>query len=223
MKKILYILLFVMIMFTASCELPSTSGTNNDNNNNNNTNQDSSLDGIDISKYEMPQTGFLHDGHTLTQLEEVMKMVIMDGTFVYDKHLNSIGYKYVLDSYDKTTIYAFYHLSELRIMHLTVIGKTAHLTYVKIFDNTDEFSLAHKILYYSGYRQDFYSIMNCEKSLFDVNYVGEFELYRGYNTSDKQTMTTLMLNNTDQMFNLMNETIEEKLSYKLNLFGFSNY
>jgi hypothetical protein len=220
MKKLLYILVFVMIIFTASCELPST-GNNIDNNNNNN--QDSSLDGIDISKYEMPQTGFLHDGHTLTELEEVMKMVIMDGTFVYDKHLNSIGYKYVLDSYDTTTIYAFYHLSELRIMHLTMQGKIAHITYVKIFDDVDEFSIANKILYYSGRKQDFYAIMNCEKALFDVNYVGEYELYRGYNTSDKQTMTSLMLNNTNQMFNLMNDKLEDKLNYKLNLFGFSNY
>ena len=50
--------------------------------------------------------------------------------------------------YEKTTIYAFYHLSELRIMHLTMQGKIAHITYVKIFDDVDEFSIANKILYY---------------------------------------------------------------------------
>ena len=219
MKKLIYVLLFVLVIFTTSCNIE----TPNNNNNNDNNNQDSSLDGIDISKYEMPQTGFLHDGHELTQLEEVMKFVIMDGTFVYDKHLNSIGYKYVLDEYEKTTIYAFYHLSELRIMHLTMQGKVAHMTYVKILDNQEVFSIAHKILYYSGRRQDFYAIMNCEKDLFNLDYVGEYELYRGYNTSDKETITNLMINNTDQLFMLMNNAIEEKLNYKLNLFGFTNY
>lgn len=219
MKKLLYILLFVLVMFTTACNVE----TPNNNNNNDNNNQDSSLDGIDISKYEMPQTGFLHDGHKLTELEEVMKFVIMDGTFVYDKHLNSIGYKYVLDEYEKTTIYAFYHLSELRIMHLTMQGKVAHMTYVKIFDDEDGFSIAHKILYYSGRRQDFYAIMNCEKALFNLDYVGEYELYRGYNTSDKETITNLMIENADQLCTLMSNAIEEKLNYKLSLFGFTNY
>ena len=58
MKKIIVIIfLMVCSLFIASCDV----------NNNNNQTQDPSLDGIDISKYEMPQTDFLNDGHTLTK------------------------------------------------------------------------------------------------------------------------------------------------------------
>ena len=76
MKKIIVIIfLMVCSLFIASCDV----------NSNNNQNQDPSLDGIDISKYEMPQTEFLNDGHSLTKLEEVMKLIILDGEFCYEK------------------------------------------------------------------------------------------------------------------------------------------
>ena len=176
MRKIIVIIfLMVCSLFIASCDV----------NNNNNQTQDPSLDGIDISKYEMPQTDFLNDGHTLTKLEEVMKFIILEGEFCYDKHLNSIGYKYILEeSYDEV-LYAFYHLSELRIIYLTTVGKVAHTSYFKLSDDED-FSICHKIQYYSGRRQDFLAIMPCVKAEFNASYLGEYELYRGHNTQTKE-------------------------------------
>lgn len=214
MKRIILIVFIVICgLFICSCE------TNNSNNNNNN--QDSSLDGIDISKYEMPQTEFLNDGHELTKLEEIMKLVIMEGTFVYDKHLNSIGYKYILEeSYDEI-LYAYYHLSELRVMYLTTVGKVAHMSYFKLTDDSDMFTICHKIQYYSGRRQDFYAIMNCEKALFNLDYLTEYELYRGYNTATKDEVNTKIVNQNYKLLQLFNEATLKEINISLSEFGFN--
>ena len=53
-------------------------------------------------------------------------------TFVYDKNLNSIGYKLELEKEASTTLYAYYSVSELRIIYLEMQGKVAHSTYFKL-------------------------------------------------------------------------------------------
>ena len=159
MKRILLVLFAVFcVMMIASCDTTTNPGNNT---------QDPSLDGIDISKFEMPQTEFMHDGHELSKLEEVFKLVIEKGTFVYDKNLNSIGYKLELKKEASTTIYAYYSVSELRIIYLEMQGKVAHSTYFKLDDQADTFAMCHKIQYFSGRRQDFLGIMNYNRIDFD--------------------------------------------------------
>ena len=126
MKKIvLIIFMLVFALCICSCD-------NSTNNNDDDKKQDSSLDGIDLSLYEMPQTEFLQDGHTLTRLEEVMKFVIFEGTFIYERHLNSIGYRYILEETEDSMLYAYYWIDELRLVHLTMVEKVAHMSYIKI-------------------------------------------------------------------------------------------
>ena len=211
MKKIIVIIfLMVCSLFIASCDV----------NSNNNQNQDPSLDGIDISKYEMPQTEFLNDGHSLTKLEEVMKLIILDGEFCYEKNLNSIGYKYILkESYDEI-LYAFYHLSELRIIYLTTVGKVAHTSYFKLNDE-EAFSICHKIQYFSGRRQDFLAIMPCEKEEFNASYLGEYELYRGYNTQSKEEINKKIIEQNYEIMSLFNDLIKKELNISLSEFGFN--
>ena len=209
MKKTIFIIVMLFcVLFIASCE-----------NNNSNT-QDPSLDGIDISKFEMPQTEFLHDGHKLTKLEEVMKLVIEDGTFVYDKYLNSIGYKYILEETYDTFSYAYYSINELRIIYLEVKGKIAHSSYFKLTDQEDMFSICHKIQYFSGRRQDFLAVMNCKRSLFDETYLGEYELYRGYNTSSKEEVTSKLISSCNNLLVKFNEFTTSKINISLSDFGF---
>lgn len=211
MKKIIVlIVMLVCFMFATSC----------DQNNNNNNNQDPSLDGIDITKFEKPQTAFLHDGHKLTKLEEVMKLVIEEGTFVYDKYLNTIGYRYILEESYDTILYAYYSVSELRIIYLELQGKVAHSSYIKLTNKETMFSICHKIQYFSGRRQDFFAVMNCERSLFDENYLGEYELYRGYNTSSKDEVTSKLITRCNTLLVKFNELTKEKINISLSEFGF---
>ncbi len=214
MKKTLYIIvMLICFLFIASCE------STNNNNNNNNNNQDPSLDGIDISKFEMPQTEFMYDGHTLTKLEEVMKLVITEGTFCYDKYLISIGYKYVLEESDKTILYAYYSVDELRLIYLETQGKIAHSSYFKLTDDED-FSICHKIQYFNPRRQDFLAVMNCDKALYNEDYIGEYELYRGYNSLTTEEVTTKITNQNYQLFDLFNQVTTEKINISLSEFGF---
>lgn len=214
MKKTLFIFaMLICFLMIASCDV---------NNPNNNTPQDPSLDGIDISKYEMPQTEFLHDGHKLSKLEEVMKFVIEEGTFVYDKYLNSIGYKYTLEETYDTFSYAYYSVSELRIIYLEVKGKVAHSSYFKLSDKEDMFSICHKIQYFSGRRQDFLAVMNCERASFDENYLGQYELYRGYNTSSKEEVTTKLINSCNDLMVNFDAVITSKINISLSEFGFKS-
>lgn len=213
--------MLVCVLGICSCDNINIGNNNNDDENNgNNNNQDSSLDGIDLSLYEMPQTEFLRDGHTLTRLEEVMKFVIFEGTFIYEKHLNSIGYRYILEETNDSMLYAYYWIDELRLVHLKIDGKVAHMSYVKLTDSSDFVTICHKIQYYSGKRQDFYAIMNCERALFDNDYVGEYELYRGDNTQTETEITKKVVSQNYNLLQKFNSVITEKISISLTEFGY---
>lgn len=215
MKKIvLIIFMLVFALCICSCD-------NSTNNNDDDKKQDSSLDGIDLSLYEMPQTEFLQDGHTLTRLEEVMKFVIFEGTFIYERHLNSIGYRYILEETEDSMLYAYYWIDELRLVHLTTVGKVAHMSYIKLTETSDNLTVCHKIQYYSGWRQDFYAIMNCERAKFDSNYVGEYDLYRGYTTQSKEEITTKVVSQNYNLLNKFNAIITEKINIILTEFGYN--
>lgn len=213
MKKILFILFAVFcVMMIASCDTTNNPGNNT---------QDPSLDGIDISKFEMPQTEFMHDGHELSKLEEVFKLVIEKGTFVYDKNLNSIGYKLELEKEASTTLYAYYSVSELRIIYLEMQGKVAHSTYFKLDDQGDTFAMCHKIQYFSGRRQDFLGIMNYNRIDFDGVKLGEYELYRGYNTQSEAIINNKILTQGIKLVTLFNEKTTSEINISLSEFGFN--
>ncbi len=213
MKRILLVLFAVFcVMMIASCDTTTNPGNNT---------QDPSLDGIDISKFEMPQTEFMHDGHELSKLEEVFKLVIEKGTFVYDKNLNSIGYKLELKKETSTTIYAYYSVSELRIIYLEMQGKVAHSTYFKLDDQADTFAMCHKIQYFSGRRQDFLGIMNYNRIDFDGVKLGEYELYRGYNTQTESIITNKILTQVNTLITLFNEKTTSEINISLSEFGFN--
>lgn len=213
MKRILLVLFAVFcVMMIVSCDTTTNPGNNT---------QDPSLDGIDISKFEMPQTEFMHDGHELSKLEEVFKLVIEKGTFVYDKNLNSIGYKLELKKEASTTIYAYYSVSELRIIYLEMQGKVAHSTYFKLDDQADTFAMCHKIQYFSGRRQDFLGIMNYNRIDFDGVKLGEYELYRGYNTQTESVITNKILTQGNTLITLFNEKTTTEINISLSEFGFN--
>lgn len=213
MKRILLVLFAVFcVMMIVSCDTTTNPGNNT---------QDPSLDGIDISKFEMPQTEFMHDGHELSKLEEVFKLVIEKGTFVYDKNLNSIGYKLELKKEASTTIYAYYSVSELRIIYLEMQGKVAHSTYFKLDDQADTFAMCHKIQYFSGRRQDFLGIMNYNRIDFDGVKLGEYELYRGYNTQSKEEINKKIIEQNYEIMSLFNDLIKKELNISLSEFGFN--
>lgn len=213
MKRILLVLFAVFcVMMIESCDTTINPGNNT---------QDPSLDGIDISKFEMPQTEFMHDGHELSKLEEVFKLVIEKGTFVYDKNLNSIGYKLELKKESSTTIYAYYSVSELRIIYLEMQGKVAHSTYFKLDDQADTFAMCHKIQYFSGRRQDFLGIMNYNRIDFDGVKLGEYELYRGYNTQTESVITNKILTQGNTLITLFNEKTTSEINISLSEFGFN--
>lgn len=216
MKKII-LFLFMLVCFLCICSCENTGNSNNENNNNS---QDSSLDGIDLSQYEKPQTEFLHDGHTLTRLEEVMKFVIFEGTFIYEKHLNSIGYRYILEESSDSMLYAYYWINELRLVHLEMVGRVAHISYIKLTETSESLTICHKIQYYSGWRQDFYAIMNCERALFNNDYVGEYILYRGYNKQTEAEITTKVVTQNYNLLQKFNAVITEKINISLTEFGY---
>lgn len=220
-KFILIVVMFIFTILVCSCEISLDNNDDNKNNNNGNNNQDSSLDGIDLSLYEMPQTEFLQDGHTLTRLEEVMKFVIFEGAFIYEKHLNSIGYRYILEETKDSMLYAYYWIDELRLVHLTMVGKAAHMSYIKLTESSDTLTVCHKIQYYSVRRQDFYAIMNCERALFNIGYVGEYELYRGDNTQTTEEITTKVVSQNYNLLNKFNAVITEKINISLTEFGYN--
>lgn len=219
MKKIILIFFMIICLLGIwSCE--NTDNNNDNNNNNNNNNQDSSLDGVDLSKYEMPQTDFLYDGHTLTRFEEVMKFVIFEGTFIYEKYLNSIGYRYILEESNDSMLYAYYCVNELRLIHIKVVGKVVNMSYVKLSEFNDSMTICHKIQYNSGWRQDFYAIMNCERALFDNEYIGEYELYRGYCNTIEAEITSLIVSQNYYLLQKFNSVITEKINISLSEFGY---
>ena len=191
--------------------------------NNQDGNNDNLLDGIDISKYEMPQTDFLKDGHTLSKTEELMKYVIENGEFVYDPYSDGIGYKLMLAEDGDITRYAFYSINFLRISEVEASRRTFNTSYVKISnDDTDEFNLMHKIVY-NSYRDDFYAIMKGTKSTFNRKFIGEYDLYRGYITSSQSEVTTKLESAIDRLFNEFNEKIGSKVNITLKDIGFTNY
>ena len=218
MKKTILIF-FILICILGICSCDNTDSGNNNNDDTNNK-QDSSLDGIDLSKYEMPQTGFMYDGHTLSKFEEVMKFVILDGTFIYEKYLNSIGYRYILEESNDEMLYAYYCVNELRLIHIKVYGKVVNMSYVKLTDTSDSMTVCYKIQYNSGWRQDFYAIMNCERSLFDNEYVGEYELYRGYCNATESEITSLIVSQNFDLLQKFNSVITEKINISLSEFGY---
>ena len=73
---------------------------------------------------------------------------IEEGTFVYDKYLNSIGYRYILEESYDTISYAYYSVNELRIIYLELQGKVAHSSYIKLTNKDTMFSICHKIQYF---------------------------------------------------------------------------
>ena len=217
MKKFIFmVFMLVFVLCICSCDI----STNNDDNEDDKT-QDSSLDGIDLSLYDMPQTEFLQDGHKLTRLEEVMKFVIFEGTFIYERHLNSIGYRYILEETNDSMLYAYYWIDELRLVHLTMVGKVAHMSYIKLTESSDTLTVCHKIQYYSGWRQDFYAIMSCERAIFNNDYVGEYELYRGYNTQTTDEITKKVVSQNYNLLQKFNSVITEKINISLSEFGYN--
>ena len=201
MKKIIVLLFAVFCIFiVTSCDQLNNSGNNT---------QDPSLEGIDISRFEMPQTEFLRDGHELSKLEKVFKVVIEKGTFVYDKNLNSIGYKLKLGSFSKGEIYAYYSVAELRIIYLETEGRVVHSTYFKLDDQGETFAMCYKIQYFSGWRQDFLAIMNFNRNAFDGVTLGEYELYRGHNTQTETEVTNKILNHGKVLIDAIDEDVEE--------------
>ncbi len=216
MKKIVLII-FMLVFSLCICSCDNSTNNNDDDD----KKQDSSLDGIDLSLYEMPQTEFLQDGHTLTRLEEVMKFVIFEGTFIYEKHLNSIGYRYILEETEDSMLYAYYWIDELRLVHLTMVEKVAHMSYIKITETSDTLNACYKIQYYSGKRPDFYAIMKCERALFNIGYVGEYELYRGYNTQTTEKITTKVVSQNYNLLQKFNDVITEKINISLTEFGYN--
>lgn len=213
----------LILLIIAICLVFSISSCENTNDNQNEENNDNILNGVDISKYEKPQTGFLHDGHTLTKLEEMMKYVIEEGEFVFDLYSDGIGYKIVLLEDSEKLVYAFYCVDTLRIVELKVTGKTYESVYTKLNDSETNLQIAYKIVYNSGRRQDFYAIMNCNKQTFNKETVGDYELYRGYTKNDEFTTTKRMVETIDEILNIFNSKITEKINSSLKDVGYSNY
>lgn len=226
-KILTFLMILISCMFLVSCDL--TNGTtpdnnqNNDNNNNNNNNNENIIDGVDISKYEKPQTGFMYDGHTLTKLEEMMKYVIENGEFVFDYYSDGIGYKLMLENPSSdVSRYAFYCVDTLRIVDLKVSGKTYEISYIKLNDQEGQFQISHKIIY-NSWRQDFYAIMNCNKQTFNKEFIGEYELYRGYVKVEQSEITSKLVSSVDNLLTLFTNLTKENINLSLSDIGYQNY
>lgn len=211
------IICFCLGLGLVSCT-DDTSQNGNNNNNNGNI-----IDGIDISKYEMPQTDFLNDGHQLSKTEELMKYVIENGEFKYDTYSDGIGYKLILTNENDVTCYAFYSINYLRICQVKISHRTYTTSYVKISNNdNDEFNLMHKIVY-NSYLTDFYAIMIGNKKTFNASFVGEYDLYRGDINLTKNEVTMVLVETIDSLFKSFNEIIGSKTNITLKDIGFVNY
>lgn len=214
-KILLIIMLICLVLSISSCNSCKESEKED--------NDDNMLNGVDISKYEKPQTGFLHDGHQLTKLEEMMKYVIENGEFVFDLYSNGIGYKLILDESNSNSIYAFYCVDTLRIVNLKLDGRRYESIYVKLNDSTNYLELAYKKMYNSGYRQDFYAILNCDKQTFNHNATGTYSLYRGYMEDDEATVTSKIVSTIDLSLKAFNAKIKEHIKLSLKDINYNNY
>ncbi len=234
MKKIIYIFVLLLALILTSCEMPT-------NNNDNSGKQDSSLDGIDISKYEMPQTAFLNDGHELNDFEKIAKIIIEEGTFVYQPTLDHIGYEIVLEGEKSDTYYTlFYSVDNIKIakVYTEILSYTSNnytrkatyqaVRYVKLFnDGALDFSICYKLK--SSFEETVSTIYKTQRSTFNKDdRSGEFSLFRqakymkNYGITEEQVMID-SVTNCDYYFNLYNEKIGNKNNLPLSVLGFNNY
>ncbi len=214
-NKIIALIISICLCFSLmSCEQTTNPGGDNND----------PFNGIDISKYEMPQTGFLNDGHELSKTEELMKYVIENGEFVYDSYSDGIGYKLILSENDDVVRYAFYSIDFLRINEVQASYRTFNVSYVKLSNNEsiDDFTLMHKIVY-NSWRDDFYAIMKANKSTFNKEYSGEYELFRGYSNYTKEEVSTLVVSAIDRLFTEFNTVVGSKANITLKDIGYTNY
>lgn len=218
--KILYLFIILCFgLFLSSCDTTGNSNPNNDNPGNNGN----IIDGVDISKYEKPQTGFMNDGHTLTKLEEMMKYVIENGEFVFDYYSDGIGYKLELTStVTNQSWYAFYCVDTLRLVCLSVSGRTYETSYIKLNESIDDFQIVKKIMY-NSWRQDFYAIMNCNKQSFNKEFIGEYELYRGYVKEEQSEITSKLVSSVNNLLTVFSNLTKEKINLSLSDIGYQNY
>lgn len=230
MKKILIILLIGFMLACASCEETP---------NNTNPNQDPSLDGIDLDKYELPQTDFLNDGHTLTSFEEMAKYLILNGTFCFDSNLDAIGYRIYLKEDHKVNDYyvAFYSVNNIKLAHVAeqeVEIKSYYgtrkqtyqaITYVKLFDdNSDKVNICYKL--FSSYGEMISTIYETPRQDFKLDsYVGDYILYRVSDRIlyDDDMQKAQNISEIDTLFNQYNQIIGNENNIALSTIGFNNY
>ena len=81
--------------------------------------------------------------------------------------------------------------------------------------------MCHKIQYFSGRRQDFLGIMNYNRIDFDGVKLGEYELYRGYNTQTESIITNKILTQGNTLITLFNEKTTTEINISLSEFGFN--
>lgn len=226
MKKVLMFVLMLFLILSVSCETSTNNG--------NNTGQDSSLDGIDLSKYEMPQTDFLNDGHELSNFEKIAKHVITQGTFVYEPVLDDIGYEIILQG-DKKGEYSiiFFCVNYIKLAFIGTdtykndYGRTysyQKLSYIKLFNEDDELNLCYKLKNSMG---DAVSIIiDVDRSTFsaDTN-TGDFLLFRNNTriTLTEEFIMNKLVSEIDALLKLYNEKIGEKNNLKLSTINFLNY
>ncbi len=231
MKKIIVFIFLMVCLILTSCEMPE----NNNNNGNNTKEQDESLNGIDISKYEQPQTDFLKDGHKLNKFEEIAKKLIEEGTFVYQPIIDEIGYEIILDGVKNKDYYSlFYSVNNIKISHIyleKIQGSYYSTTYqairyVKLFNDNDEnFSICYKLI--NTVEPVFYSIYTLKRQNFDLNNNdGVFDLFRIGNRNLRLTEESVKdssIRECDNYFKIYNEKIGKVNNLELSNLGFNNY
>jgi hypothetical protein len=63
--------------------------------------------------------------------------------------------------------------------------------------------------------------MPCEKEEFNASYLGEYELYRGYNTQSKEEINKKIIEQNYEIMSLFNDLIKKELNISLSEFGFN--
>ena len=224
MKKIIVLMLLLLTTTLISCEETNT----------NNNEQDPSLEGVDLSKYEMPQTDFMNDGHELSNFEKIAKHVILNGTFVFEPILDGIGYEIILEG-NKESNYSliFFCVNYLKIARidnetLSANGRKTNykrLTYVKLYnDNNEELNLCYKLLNTMGEAVSI--ILSTDRATFNSSTnTGEFLLFRNntryYIEEDVVTQKSVSL--IDSLLNKYNEIIGSPKNLPLSTINFLNY
>ena len=226
MKKLLGAILLCCLMLLVSCD-DSTS------------NLDPSLEGIDLDKYEMPQTEFLNDGHELSNFELMAKYLIDNGTFCFEPTLDAIGYRiYLTTDYRNNDYYvAFYSINNIKIAHVgesqveissrwgTRIQTYQSVSYVKLAnDDKENVNLCYKLLNTMG--EAVYTIYETPKATFSpASHPGEYLLFRTISaiSLDEETHLEIVVNECDNLFKLYNAAIGTKTSLPLSSIGFNNY